>query len=175
VAETPPQFLTLKRNRDLEGLERRPWTRRVLLMLLGLLVVAGAANVFGQHPDTDVAEVPAARLEVYSPTKVRSGLFFMSRFVIDAREDIAEATLVLDNDWLEDVTLNTVEPAPVGEASRDGDLAFELGHIPAGGEYRFYLQFQVNPTGLGRRSHDVALYDGETLLTRIDRDAIIWP
>ena len=65
MAETPPQFLTLKRNRDLEGLERRPWTRRVLLMLLGLLVVAGAANVFGQHPDTDVAEVPDdAELEV---------------------------------------------------------------------------------------------------------------
>ena len=174
MADTP-QFLTLKRNRDLEGLERRPWTRRILLALLSLVVVAGALNVFGQHPQTDAAEVDAARLEVYSPTKVRSGLFFMSRFVIDAKEDIPEATIVLDSDWLEGVTLNTVEPSPLGEASRDGDLAFELGHIPAGDQYRFYLHFQVNPTVFGRRDQDVALYDGETLLARIDRTTTIFP
>jgi hypothetical protein len=112
---------------------------------------------------------------VYSPTKVRSGLFFMSRFVIDAKEDIPEATIVLDSGWLEGVTLNTVEPSPLGEASRDGDLAFELGHIPAGDQYRFYLHFQVNPTVFGRRDQDVALYDGETLLARIDRTTTIFP
>ena len=174
MADTP-QFLTLKRTRDLEGLERRPWTRRILLALLGLVVVAGALNVFGQHPQTDATEVDAARFEVYSPTKVRSGLFFMSRFVIDAKEDIPEATIVLDSGWLEGVTLNTVEPSPLGEASRDGDLAFELGHIPAGDQYRFYLHFQVNPTVFGRRDQDVALYDGETLLARIDRTTTIFP
>ena len=73
------------------------------------------------------------------------------------------------------MTLNTVEPAPVSEASRDGQIAFELGHIPAGDEYRFYLHFQVNPTEFGRREQDVALYDGETLLARLDRTTTIWP
>ena len=110
-----------------------------------------------------------------SPTKVRSGLFFMSRFVIDAKEEVREATIVLDPGWLEGVTLNTVEPSPIGEASRDGKIAFELGRIPAGDQYRFYLHFQVNPTEFGRREQDVELYDGDTLLARIDRTTVIWP
>ena len=82
---------------------------------------------------------------------------------------------MLDPDWLEDITLNTVEPAPVDEASRDGRIALELGRIPAGDEYRLYLHFQVNPTALGTRSQDVELYDGERLLLSLDRDAIVWP
>ena len=174
MADTP-QFLTLKRNRDLEGMSGRPWLRWALVAALGVVVVLGALNVFGQQPETEVVDADAARLEVLSPDDLRSGLYFMSRFVIDAKEDLEEATLVLDPGWLEGVTLNTVEPSPVGEASRDGRIAFELGHIPAGDQYRFYLQFQVNPTEFGRRSHDVALYDGETLLARLDRTTMIWP
>ena len=174
MADTP-QFLTLKRNRDLEGMSGRPWVRWLLVGLLAVVIVLGALNVFGQQPETAVADADAARLEVLSPDDLRSGLLFMSRFVIDAKSDLDEATLVLDPDWLEGVTLNTVEPAPVGEASRDGRIAFELGHIPAGDQYRLYLHFQVNPTEFGRRTHDVELYDGDTLLARIDRTTTIWP
>jgi hypothetical protein len=174
VAATP-QFLTLEQNRDLEGALRRPWVRWLLVAGLAGVVALGAFNVFGQQPEAAVAEAEAATLEVLSPDDVRSGLYFMSRFVIEAREDIDEATLVLDPGWLEGVTLNTVEPSPVGEASRDGRIAFELGHIPAGDQYRFYLHFQVNPTEFGRRNHDVELYDGDTFLTRIDRTTMIWP
>jgi hypothetical protein len=82
---------------------------------------------------------------------------------------------VLDPDWLEDITLNTVEPAPVGEASRDGRIALQLGRIPAGDEHVLFLHYQVNPNALGRRSQDVELYDGERLLLSLDRDAIVWP
>ena len=170
-----PQFLTLKRNRDLEGLERRPWTRRVLLLGLALVLVAGLLNVFGQRPSTEAVTFPQAHFEVYAPTTLRSGLIFMSRFTIEARSDIEEATLVLDPGWLEGITLNTVEPAPVGEASRDGRLAFDLGHIPAGGRYTGFFHFQVNPTEIGRRSADVDLYDGETLLAHVDRRVTVWP
>ncbi|HSC92289.1 MAG TPA: hypothetical protein VLB86_11600 [Gaiellaceae bacterium] len=170
-----PQFLTLKRNRDLHGLEQRPWTRRVLLALLGAVVAAGALNLFGQRPTTDVADAAAARFEVYSPPRVRAGLYFMSRFTIDAKVDLREATLVLEPGWLEGITLNTVEPAPVGEASRDGDVALELGHIPADGRYVLFLHFQVNPTEVGRRSQDALLYDGERLVARVDRTITIWP
>jgi hypothetical protein len=73
------------------------------------------------------------------------------------------------------MTLNTVEPSPIGEASRDGRVAFELGRIPAGDDYLFFLQFQVNPTNVGRRSSDVDLYDGERLLLHVDRTITVWP
>src|SRR5215204_2116753 len=115
MADVPDQ-LTLEHHRDLRGRERRPVVRWVCLGLLALFAVAGLWNVFGQRPDTDVAESAVARLKVYSPTKVRGGLYYESRFTVDARRDIQEATIVLEPGWMEGMTLNTVEPGPVGEA-----------------------------------------------------------
>ncbi len=170
-----PQGLTLKHHRDLVDRERRPIVRRVLVGLLAAILVLGLLSVFGQSVRVSAAESPAARLEVSAPTKIRGGIFFQARFRIQAVEEIEKATIVLDPDWLEDITLNTVEPSPVGEASRDGRIALELGRIPAGDEHRLYLHFQVNPTALGTRSQDVDLYDGERLLVSLDRDALVWP
>jgi hypothetical protein len=174
VAEAPDQ-LTLSRHRDLEGREHKPWSRFALLGLVGLFLLLGLLNVFGQRPDTTSAENSVASMKVYSPTKLRSGLYFMSRFTIEARDEIEEATLVLDPGWLEGMTLNTLEPAPIGEANRDGRLALELGRIPAGETYRFFLHFQVNPTNFGRRSQDVDLEDGERRLLHLDRDVTVFP
>ena len=174
MAQVPAQ-LTLARNRDLVGRERRPYVRWRLLSLLGVFLVLGLLNVFGQRPHTDTASAGAAELEVYSPEHLRSGLFFMSRFTIRAEEEIAAATLVLDPGWLEGITLNTLVPSPVGEASRDGKIALDLGRVPAGTKHVFFLHFQVNPTEIGRRSQDVELFDGETQLLHIDRTVTIFP
>jgi hypothetical protein len=174
VADVPDQ-LTLAHHRDLRGRERRPIVRWVLLSLLGLLCLLALANVFGQRPSTDTAESAVVRLDVYSPPRLRSGLIFESRFHIHARQEIREATLVLDPGWLEGMTLNTLAPGPIGEASRNGRLALELGRIPAGGEHLFFLQFQVNPTNVGHRSQDVELYDGEERLLAIDRSVTVFP
>jgi len=170
-----PDMLTLRHHRDLVGRERRPMARWFLLTLIGLLAALGLLNVFGQRPDTSTREGPSATLKVYSPAKLRSGLFFMSRFTIEAREEIENATLVLDPGWLEGMTLNTLEPAPIGEANRNGRIALELGRVPAGTTHRFFLHFQVNPTTVGRRSQDVDLEDGERRLLHIDRTVTIWP
>jgi hypothetical protein len=174
VADVPDQ-LTLAHHRDLRGRERRPIVRWVLLSLLGLLCLLALVNVFGQRPSTDTAESAVVRLDVYSPPRLRSGLIFESRFHIHARQEIREATLVLDPGWLEGMTLNTLAPSPIGEASRNGRLALELGRIPAGGEHLFFLQFQVNPTNVGHRSQDVELYDGEERLLAIDRSVTVFP
>jgi hypothetical protein len=149
--------------------------RWVLLTLLGAFLLAGLLNVFGQRPQTDVAENEVARLEVYSPKRLRSGLYYESRFHIDARREIESATLVLDPGWLEGMTLNTLEPGPIGEASRDGRIALDLGRVPAGQKHLFFLHFQVNPTNIGRRSADVELHDGERPLLSLDRTVTIWP
>jgi hypothetical protein len=169
-----PDFLTLRRNRDDAGRTETP-LRRVLLAVVFLFCLAGLLNVFGQRPDTSKAAVPAASLKVYAATRVRGGLYYEARFTVTARRDLKDATLVLEPGWAEGITINTVEPSPVGEASRDGNLVFELGHIPAGTSYVFFLQLQVNPTNVGRRSQDVALYDGETFLTSVERTVTVFP
>jgi hypothetical protein len=170
-----PERLTLKRHRDLEGRERRPYVRWTILTLLGAFCLLGLANVFGQHPQTDTAAADGVELEVYSPERLRSGLFFMSRFTIRAQREVEAATLVLDPGWLEGITLNTLEPSPVGEANRDGKIALDLGRVRAGTEHVFFLHFQVNPTEIGRRAQDVSLYDGETPLLHLDRSITIFP
>jgi hypothetical protein len=174
MARAPDQ-LTVGRNRDLHGRASYPYVRWVLLSLLGLVTLLGLLNVFGQHPQTDTAAANGAELEVYSPERLRSGLFFMSRFTIRAEEEIEAATLVLDPGWLEGITLNSLVPSPVGEANRDGRIALDLGRVPAGTKHVFFLHFQVNPTEFGRRSQDVELHDGERLLLGIDRTVTIFP
>lgn len=173
MADVPDQ-LVLKIARDREG-KRDVVFRRVALAALVLLLGLGLFNLFGQRPSTMVAEADAATLEVYAPERVRGGLFYEARFRIDAGREVREATLVLDPGWAEGITINTVEPAPLGESSRDGKLAFELGRIPAGQKHVFFIQLQVNPTNVGHRSQDVRLYDGDELLATIDRSITVFP
>jgi hypothetical protein len=173
VADVPDQIV-LSVARDREG-KRDVLMRRVALGFLAAFLALGLLNVFGQRPATSTAESEAARLEVYAPERVRGGLYYEARFRIDALRELEEATLVLDSGWAEGITINTVEPSPVGEASRDGSLAFELGRIPTGQKHLFFLQLQVNPTNVGRRPQNVRLYDGDELLSTIERTITVWP
>jgi len=67
------------------------------------------------------------------------------------------------------------EPAPAEEASRDGDLALSYGPLSEGDRLVVYMQLQVNPTNVGRRSADVGLYDGESLVARVERTITVFP
>jgi hypothetical protein len=71
--------------------------------------------------------------------------------------------------------VNTIEPSPVGEASDNGRLSLDLGHIPAGGSYLLFMDFQTNPTNVGHRNASVTLRDGNQELLHIHREITIWP
>lgn len=173
MADVPDQ-LTLRGNRDAEG-RRDLFIRRGFTGLLAIIALLGILNVFGQRPSTSRAGTTPADLEVYAPSRVRAGLYYMARFTIEAHSDLRRATLVLHPGWAEGITINTVEPSPVGEASDDGRLVFELGHVPAGEKYVFFIHLQVNPTNVGHREQDVELRDGDTTLAHIDRTIIVFP
>ena len=149
--------------------------RRVLIGLIVLLALLALANVFGQEETISRAVASGASLEVAAPVRLRGGLFFQGRFTIGAERELEHATLVLDRGWLEGMHINTIEPAPVGESSRDGKLALDFGRVPAGDFLVAYLQFQVNPTNVGRRSQDVELYDDDRLLASVDRTVTVLP
>ena len=173
MADTP-QFLTLKGNRDrTERVELL--LRRLFFGLVFLIVLAGLLNVFGQRPTNTLAASSAADLHVFAPERLRGGLYYEGRMTIEAKQEIEKATLVLDSGWTEQMQINTIEPAPIGESSRDGKLTLEFGHIPAGQKLVAWMQFQVNPTNVGHRSQDVALYDDTTLLAQADRSVTIFP
>ena len=169
-----PEHLDLARHRDHAGTGELV-ARRVVLALLTALAVAALLTAFGQSPNRSVAAADRAELEVSAPTRLRGGLFFQGRFTIEARGAIENATLVLAPGWLESMHINTIEPAPSEETSRDGDLTLSFGPLAAGDRFVVYMQFQVNPTNLGRRSGDVELYDGDELLTRVERTVTVFP
>jgi hypothetical protein len=174
VAELPDQ-LDAGRHRDVPvwvELGAR-WT---VLALVAAVAVAALAGVFGQTAHEATAAADAATLEVSAPTRLRGGLFYQGRFTVDAREPLENATLVLERGWLENTSINTIEPAPTEETSRDdGNLALSFGPLGEGDRLVLYMQFQVNPTNVGRRDAGVELYDGDTLLATVDRTVTVFP
>jgi hypothetical protein len=170
-----PYHIVIKRDRDLEGRAWEIWVRRGLFALLPILALLGLLNVFGQRPDTITKAGNGATLKLHAPDRVRGGLIYQARFHITAQRDLEHPTVVLDPGWLESMTLNTIEPSPVNEASDNGRLSLDLGHIPAGHSYLLYMQFQTNPTNVGTRSADVTLKDGDQTLLRLERHITVFP
>ena len=177
MAGEAPDFLDVPRHRDWEGRSYERWLPNLLFGLICLIPLAALFNVFGQKPDVQKVANPngAATLELQAPTAVRSGLLFQARFDIHAQREIKDAVLVLDSGWLESLTMNTAEPSPANETSKNGKLAFDLGDIPAGRLWRQYLEVQANPVNLGSQSQNVTLYDGNVPLLHLNRDLTIWP
>ena len=175
MAGVPDQII-LKRDRDLEGRAWQIWLRRALFALLPIFALLGLLNIFGQHPQTTTANAAgAASLKLFAPHTVRSGLLWQARFHITAQRDLKQATLVLSPGWLEGMTVNTIEPSPVGEASNNGRLSLDLGHIPAGQSYLLFMQFQTNPTNVGRRDASATLKDGDTPILQLHRTITVFP
>ena len=170
-----PDTIILERDRDLAGREKDLWIRRVLMALIAVIPILALVNLFGQRPSTSKASTSAATLSVEAPTRLRGGLLWQARFHIAAHRDLNNAILVLGTGWAEGMTINTIEPGPTNEASDNGRLEFTLGHIPANRSFILYMQFQVNPTNVGRRSRSVTLYDGETKLAAIHQKVTVFP
>ena len=73
------------------------------------------------------------------------------------------------------MTINTLEPAPSQETSDNGRLSFQLGDIPAGQVFVFYMQFQVNPVTVGSRSQLAEVLDGPIRLVSLTRHMTVLP
>ena len=93
--------------------------------------------------------------------------------VADAQLDRAE--LVLARGWIHDLTINTMAPSPASETSQDGKLALDLGPIAAGQTYVLFIDYQVNPTNVGRQDQTVTLYDGNRSLVTLHRTLTVFP
>jgi hypothetical protein len=156
-------------------LTRGLWARRATMTLLALVSVLGLLNTFGQVTSTSSTAGPAATMTLTAPETVRGGLFFQSRIEIDALHDIRHPRLVLDRGWFEGMQANSIEPAPVGEAPRDGKVVLSYDALKAGDRMTLWLQFEVNPTSFGRRPYDLELDDAEQPIARVERTITVLP
>jgi hypothetical protein len=172
-----PDTLDLARHRDLAGARRSSvWWRRGILLVLVAFAIVALLDVFGQRPHTTRVVAPEATLSLYAPDAIRGGDFFEARVHVTAHEDLKRAILKLDPGWAEGMSMNTIEPSPVGQASDDGRLAFTLGHIPKGKSFILFIQFQVNPTNVAwHRRQNLELDDGPKVIAVIHRTITVFP
>ena len=136
----------------------------------------GLANVFGQRPGTAVARTSRADLSLYSPSRLRGGLLFSSRFHINAHSDLKKATLVLDPGWVEGMSVNTIEPSPLGQGEQKRPGHARPRSHPRRRSYILWIQEQVNATNVAwRRPASVELDDGSRVIARIHHTFTIYP
>ena len=178
--EDPPKDLPaeidLGRHRDFEGRALGRWLRRGFLTLLLVFILAALANAFGQAAATDTATGPGGTLSVKAPSRVRGGLAYQAEFVVHAKESLGAPILVLDRGWVDQTTLNTIQPEPEGSTTdAAGDLKLRFAPLPAGRTLVVYVQLQANPINVGSHDADVALYDGARPVATIERTQLDFP
>ena len=150
-------------------------TRRVVMTLFVVVALIALAGVFGQPQRSSGAVGDTATLKLQAPETVRGGLFFQARVDVETTAGITQPRLVLDEGWVEGLQVNSIEPAPESESSRDGRLELSFPEVAAGERMRIWFQFEVNPTNVGRRSFAIELDDAKAPLARIDRTLTVLP
>jgi hypothetical protein len=151
------------------------WVRRFVLAAFAVLVLLALLDQFGQQPSRSVAAAPAATLRLSAPEAVRGGLLFQSRIDIRTRRTVRFPRLVLGEGWTEGMQVNSINPAPSSESSRDGRLVLSYDQLNPGDLFVIWLQFQVDPINVGTRSYAVELDDETTALARVERSITIFP
>jgi hypothetical protein len=169
------QGLSRDRHADLAGRDHGPWARRAGVGVLLAAALVALGNGFGQASSTSSAVAPAATLKVRTPARIRGGLLYQSRFDVVAHRALTQPKLVLGTGWNDGLTINTIEPSPAGEASRNGRLVLTFDSMQPGDSLTLWVDYQVNPTHVGRTTQDVELDDGDTVLARLHRTLTVFP
>ena len=170
-----PDGIDLPRHRDFEGKRVGQWVRHGALALLGLFLLAALLNAFGAKPTSSEARSAVATLRVTAPERVRGGLLYQARFHIHAFEAIGAPTIVLEKGWIEETTVNTLEPEPADTTSDAGSLKVRYPPLKPGQTLDVYISLQANPNNVGSHDAGVSLYDADEPLLTIDRSQINFP
>jgi hypothetical protein len=170
-----PAGIDLARHRDVAGRGGEPWFRRGFLAVLCVVVAAALANVFGQRPQASVARTNAATLTLDGATRIRGGLLGQATIRVAAARAIEHPGLVLERGWLDSITINTITPDPAEQKDVHGSVRLAYDRLPAGGDLTIRIEYQVNPTALGKKPAGVALVDGDTSIAAVHRSLTVLP
>jgi hypothetical protein len=159
------------------GLTVALWARRAVVVVSASSCSSRSSTASARSPLTArrARRRPQAAMTLTAPSTVREGVLFQSRFEIRATRPIDHPRIVLADGWVEGIQVNSIEPSPVGEASRGGRVVLSDDALKRGDRLRVWLQFQVNPTNVGHRSYGVELDDAERPVTRIARKITVLP
>ena len=151
------------------------WARRAVMGVFAAISLLALWGFIGQRASESVAEANDVTMTVSGPSTVRGGLYFQATVEITTRAAIESPRLVLDEGWFEGMQVNSIEPAAESEVGRDGRVVLTYPALEPGDRLKIWLQFQVDPTSPGRRSHAIELDDETRPLARVDREITVLP
>lgn len=170
-----PEGIDLQRHRDLEGKRAGQGLRHGFLLLLVVFIVAALLNAFGSRPSSSEARAAAATLKVTAPERVRGGLLYQARLQIRAHQPIGAPTLVFDRGWIEETTVNTIQPEPAETTTDLGHLKIRYPPLSPGRILSVYIALQANPNNAGTHDAGVALYDADRRIAAVERTQVNFP
>jgi len=161
---------------ELRGRTWHLWLRRAILTLFVAFCVAGLFNAFGQDTTKSSATAPEAFLGVEGPPRLRGGLLYQVKFTLrPLTHAVSHPKLVLNENWLDQMTLNDVSPEPSAENNRGGRFTFSFPALGRGKTLTVLTDWQVIPIAPGRRSLVAAFDDGNRRLATVHRTLTIFP
>ena len=170
-----PEGLDEATHVQLSGREAHPWYRRGLFALVCVIPILALLNTWGQHPSTTTTSGADGTLQLSAPTHLRGGLMFQARFELTAHRDLQHPQLVLSPGWFEELTENSIAPDPVAQSSSNGRVVLSYGPLQAGQKITVWIDYQVNPVNVGRRSANVEFTDGPRPIALIHRNLTFFP
>jgi hypothetical protein len=173
--EEPPFGIDRARHEDLTGRGGHVWWRRVVLVLIAAIPVLGLTDLFGQRNQTSGSSNANGTLEISSPNSVRNGLIFTTAVIITPSHHLKDGQLYLDQGWFGNMTLNGVSPQPSNESAKGEWQVWDFGPMDADTPFTIWISWQTNPTNIGVRTQDIALYDGSSQLMTAHHSLTIFP
>ncbi|RYD42569.1 MAG: hypothetical protein EOP63_12535 [Sphingomonadales bacterium] len=152
----------------LEGLDAKPsqrlWDRHaspISIIVLGALLLAAALGFTGGQPSSPrTADLGDARLTVKTPTVIRNGEFFETDITLTANVPLGDAVVAVSPALWQDMTVNTMIPAPAEESFENGLFHFSYGPLAAGDTLRIKIDGQINPPLFAGTMGEIAILDG---------------
>jgi hypothetical protein len=168
-------FQSLAAGAEPHALRGGLWARRAVMTALAAVAILALAGVLGQEARTSSATGDAVSVQLRAPETLRGGLLFGSRIVLTAHRDVEHLRLVLDRGWIEGMQVNSITPDPQSESVSGDRTELSFDALDAGRTMTVWLQFQVDPTLVGRRPYGLEVADGQTPLLRLHRTITVLP
>jgi hypothetical protein len=168
----PPQGIHERHWKPLAGWRRH--ASPLSIAAFGSVVVLALSGLLGHERDW-VATTGGTRLQVHAPEIIRNGEFLEMRVSVESDTAIGELGIGVSQALWEDITVNTVLPAPTNETSANGEFRFGFGPLAAGASFLLKLDLQVNPDIVGGNDGLVTVYDGDRALTEIGVSITVLP
>jgi hypothetical protein len=136
------------------------------VVLLGLVLLPAVVGLAGRE-ETATASRAGAELRWEAPAVIRNGEFFEMRGFVSSADGIEDLQIGIPTALWEDITINTMLPAPAEEVSEDGELRFTFGELAAGVEFLLKVDAQINPDIVGTNGGVIRVYDGDVQLIEL--------